>query len=405
MISKQQTTLLALLVTANLIGAGILAMPITSGLTGFYPSLLMMLLFAGGMFFSAIVLADEANISKDSTFNYPSLYEKHLGKVGKWVAVAANILILYGLLTGYLAGGSKVIVNIFDIAPEWKSSILLALFLLLTTLTNTGMKFIKHYSMVTMVLLWVAFFTLVAISFDGIKEDHIGYTDWNYLPMAIPMIVTAFHFHNLIPTLCHDANWSKDIWKPLALGMAVGFVMNAIWIYVGIGVVPQFGDISLNSARLEGVPVTVQMSHILTTASFAIIGMIFSIIAISNSYIANGVGLKDFSKDFLGNSFNIHNEWVIISIAFLPPLVISYFFADIFLSAISVAGGIGIVFLFGILPSIISLKKTKSKMMKAISIFFLIIFSITLVITSLQTFGIIHLEPNAPQNIQHSVAH
>ena len=391
--NNKHILMIALLVTGNLIGAGILGMPITTGIAGFWPSMTMMVLFSIGMFFSAFVLANEANETQNDTFNYPSLYEKYLGTTGKWVAIIANLVILYGLLIGYLAGGSKIIVGILNIPTIYEPLVLLLLFLSFTSIAISGMSIIKKYNTVLMLSLWIAFFVLVFMGLDGVNTKHFSHTDWGYLPMAVPMIVTGFHFHNIIPTLCRDSKWDTSIWKPIAIGMAIGFVMNTIWIAVGIGVSPEFGNVSLNEARISGIPVTVEMSNVLQSKAFSLIGMVFAIIAITTSYVANGMGLKDFSDDFLQNTLNIHNKWAVLSVAFIPPLIVSYLFADIFLKAINIAGGIGIVLLFGVLPSIIFYKKTVSKIGKISSIFFFIVFAMALFIVTLQTFGVLNLQP------------
>ncbi|MBM3244606.1 MAG: hypothetical protein FJZ15_02285 [Candidatus Omnitrophica bacterium] len=55
----------SLLVVGNLIGAGILALPVNTGLAGFMPSLINMFVFGAAMFYSAVVLAKEANEAKE----------------------------------------------------------------------------------------------------------------------------------------------------------------------------------------------------------------------------------------------------------------------------------------------------------------------------------------------------
>ncbi|MEA1920374.1 MAG: aromatic amino acid transport family protein [Campylobacterota bacterium] len=392
-----QMLMLALLVTGNMIGAGILGMPITTGIAGLWPSLLIMLLFSFGMLFSALVLAKETNSIQKESFNLPSLYEKYLGTGGKWLGVIANLIILYGIMIGYLAGGTKIIVTILDLSGFYEPLILLALFLSFTALTLSGMSIIQKYNTVLMLSLWIAFFILVFMGASGVEIKRLHHVDWGYLPMAVPLIVASLCFHNIIPTICRESGWSQDIWKPIALGLLIGIVMNVIWIVVGIGVVPEFGHISLNQALHSGIPVTIEMSQILKSDAFALVGMVFAIIAITTSYVTSGIGLKDFSTDLFENSFGIHQQWLIMSVSFIPPLITAYFFADIFLEALNIASGIGVVLLFGVLPSIIFYQKATSFLEKSMAVFFFTVFAIALSITTLQTFGILHLHPNLMQ--------
>ena len=89
---KKTTSLIfsiALLVSGNLIGAGILGIPISAGLDGFIPSILAMLVFGSAMFFTAYVLGKEVCETREITFNYPSLYQKYLKSFGKWMSSMA----------------------------------------------------------------------------------------------------------------------------------------------------------------------------------------------------------------------------------------------------------------------------------------------------------------------------
>ena len=82
------------LVIGNLIGAGILALPVSLGLAGAVPSLILMLLYGGMMLFTAEVLARESAAARSAAFDFPTLYGKHLGRIGKWIAVITNGIIL-----------------------------------------------------------------------------------------------------------------------------------------------------------------------------------------------------------------------------------------------------------------------------------------------------------------------
>jgi tyrosine-specific transport protein len=392
--SNKTIFFMALLITGNMVGAGILAMPIVAGIAGFYPSLLAIFLFCVSMLYTGFVLVGEINEAKQESFNLPSLYGQHFGVSGKWLTSIANMIIFYGVLTSYLAGSTQLVMILFNINPSFEPYILLAIFVLLTSLAVSSIEIIERYNTFFMLILAIAFLSLIGLGIPEIQTSRLSNVDWEYLPIAVPMIIAGFVFHYVVPSLCKASNWSKEIYKPILIGMTIALFMNITWLIVGIGVVPKFGDVSLIDAYVTGVPVTVEMSKVLGSELFLVVASIFAIVAITTSFISIGMALKDFLKDIFLNSFNLQNRYLLFAVAFLPPLIISYLYADIFLKALSFVGGVGVVILFGILPSIIAYKRASSKSSRAISIVFIILFLVTLVITLLQTFGIIDIKPS-----------
>ncbi|MCK5843452.1 MAG: hypothetical protein KAG97_02010, partial [Victivallales bacterium] len=296
--------LVSLLVVGNLIGAGILALPIQTGGAGLLFSCLAMMVFCGAMYFSAIVLAEEATEAKHDNFNYPTLYGKYLGVFGKWVAVVANLLILYGLLTAYLSGGSTIIMAVFDVhgaddAEFIRVAVIVALFIGLSLFSLGGTAFIAKYNGLLMLLLGVTFVGIVAMGVAHIQPERELFFNYKFLPIAIPVILTAFHFHNIIPSISRHLDWNlKSVSKAMIIGMGVGFVMNLLWVAVGIGVLPlTFGNHSIVYAFEHGLPATVPISKILANPLFSVFATTFAIVAICTSYVANGMGLMDFNRD------------------------------------------------------------------------------------------------------------
>lgn len=266
---KKGTTMIALLVTGNLIGAGILALPMQTGGVGLLYSFLAMLVFCGAMYFSAMVLAREAVEQKEENFNYPSLYGRYLGPMGKWLATSANLLILYGLLTAYIGGGTTIIVS--TLPPRLAASsimtitVTLGLFAALSAFTAAGSSFVARYNQFLMLFLGGSFLALVLMGVGRIEPDRMLFRDLGFLPIAVPVILTAFHFHNIIPTICKDMEWDLSaISKAMLAGMAIGFTMNLIWVGVGIGVLPlTLGNNSIVSGFQHGLPATVPLGRIL----------------------------------------------------------------------------------------------------------------------------------------------
>jgi tyrosine-specific transport protein len=403
--AKTKSSIIAILaigclITGNLVGAGILGIPVIAGINGFIPSLVGMVIFGGAMFYSAIILAKESTDTKDDVFNYPSLYQKYLGASGKWVAIIANMIILYGLLTAYLTGGTTIIAKLFnyDTHSHW---VLFALFVVMTTFTLRGISFIRRYNVFLIIALWFSFAVIVFMGEKHVQPVRLLATNWTFLPITIPVIVTSFHFHNLIPNISKNLKWDmKAITKAMLIGMVICFIMNAIWIQVGVGVIPLFTNNGLVSCYNNNIPATVPMVMILKSPTFTIFSMLFALLAITTSYVANGLGLLGFSRDLAINDFKINNKYAHAMITFLPPLIISLIYPDVFLKAINIVGGIGIVVLFGILPSILAIIKTKSKSFKLLSYVFLILFSAVFIFEVGEQFGLVNIStPTNPMAV------
>ncbi len=385
----------AFLITGNLVGAGILALPVKTGLGGFVPSLLGMVMVGIAMFFTALILGKEATETRQPSFNYPSLYRGYLGAGGKWIAIAANLIILYGLLTAYLTGATSIITNLFPVSFHslW---ITLILFAGLTLLNVSNVSIIRRYNVVLMVLLWIAFGAIVFVSERHVEVSRLNYADWVFLPAAFPIILTAFHFHNIIPSVCQDLQWdSGTIWKAMLVGVIIGFGMNALWIQVGVGVLPvDDGELSLVSAFENNLPATVPLSKLISSPVFMTGSLLFALLAISTSYLANGLGLLGFMHDFTENHIKISSRLLTLLLSFGPPLAISLAYPDIFLKALDVVGGVGIVVLFGILPCLIGIKKASGSIRRALCVFFLILFGLFLILELAQEGGVLRIQPH-----------
>jgi len=382
----------ALLVVGNLIGAGILALPIEAGLEGFLPSLVSMLVFGGAMFYSAVILGNEASAAREITFNYPSLYHRYLGQIGKWVAILANLVILYGLLTAYLTGATSIIINLFHIKLS-PYLVMLAFFLLITAITIGGMKTVGKYNALLTILMFGSFGLIVVFAGEHMQLSRLTFEDWPLLPIAVPVIITAFHFHNIIPNICRSLDWKPPlIFKTMLIGMVIGFLMNALWILVGIGSLPlKGGDVSIVGAFEHNFPATVPMSQIIPSSLFIIGSLVFALLAISTSYLANGLGLMGFIEDMLENHLRIKNKIVQLVCTFGPPLLISLLKPDIFLKAIDVVGGYGIAILFGILPSIIGILHARTAKARLLAVAMLVIFSLGIAAEFAQETGMLKL--------------
>ena len=359
----------AALIAGNLVGAGILGLPINTGLAGFWPSMLAMLAGGGLMYLTAIILGDEAAKSRSETFDYPSLYHRVLGKAGQWIAILANLVILYGLLTAYFAGGAKIIASLIG----WESSetlVLVVFAILLIGLSCINLSLIERFNSLLMLLMIGSFAYLVFVGTGKIEPQRLTHLDWAFLPATLPIIVTSFHFHNIIPTISTSLGWERvPFRRAVLLGMLLAFIMNGLWIFVGIGVIPLTGEPSILAAYESNIPATVPMAVILQNSLFTLFAAFFALMAISTSFLANGLGLQGFLRDLFANTLGLHSRGLVLLATFAPPLVTALLYPDIFLKALDLVGGVGIVVLFGLLPTLILLRdRSRGSLLRLISV-------------------------------------
>ncbi len=384
----------ALLIAGNLVGAGILALPINTGPAGFIPAMVSMVLVGSAMYVTALILSHEAIRTQESTFNYPSLYHNYLGAFGKWIGIAANLLILYGLLVAYLSGASTIIAHLipYDIP---RPLITIGFFLVITGLNLTEMEYIRRHNALLMVFLWASFALIVFLGEQHVEPVRLLRMNWTWIPMTVPIVITAFHFHNIIPHVCESLHWNRrTIALTMAFGMIVGFIMNAIWIQVGIGVLPLTGETaSILGSLTSNLPATIPMARIIQSPLFTTGALLFALLAIATSYLANGTGLLGFIEDLTKNHLKRHTKSLEILLTFGPPLAITLLYPDAFLKALNIVGGVGIVLLFGLLPGVIALKWARGFFGHAIGVVLLLLFGSFLIVEIAQEAGFLTIDP------------
>ena len=294
------------LVMGNVLGVGVLALPIKCGLSGFVPALIAIVLVWAVMLISAWVIAYKINIEKSDSFDIPSFYGNSLGKAGKWVAIACNLILLYGVLVAYLGGISTMVSSMvkssFPDLPISKSLITVVYFSILTTMILFGMEALRKGNMIVVAVIWISFFGLVLTGVSQFDAEKLAYTDWKLMVVGLPVAVSAFHFHNIIPTvsraLKHDVVACR---KAIFVGVFLGLLINLIWVTVVMGTMAESGyglsKDTIEEAYWHGLPATVPMADILKSRLFTMFAAVFAVFSVTASYMANGAGLFGFIRD------------------------------------------------------------------------------------------------------------
>jgi tyrosine-specific transport protein len=188
--------------------------------------------------------------------------------------------------------------------------------------------------------------------------------------IAIPVIVTSFTSHLIVPTLTdYLKKDAKDIFKVLIIGSVIPLIIYLIWLASILGTLPLDGPISFmsnvfkdkasSSANIGEVLSALSLKIKTTGISFFIDA--FADISVMTSYLSVSLALFHFNKDSYGLKTLTSRKQNIISmiLTFAFPLMIVQYNPNLFISALSYTG-VCIAILLVIMPAIIIIKMLHS---------------------------------------------
>ncbi len=227
-----------------------------------------------------------------------------------------------------------------------------------------------------------------------VKTEHFAHSEWGMLASALPIIVMAAYFHNVIPTISKQLDWNvKWIFIAVLITTVIGLIMNLLWIQIGIGVLPLQGDNGIIHALDNNLPATVPLGQAIKTPFFIPFALLFALLAIITSYLSFGNAALDFMNDILVNYFKTKKRFLSVLITFLPPLAVTMFWPNIFLKVLDFVGGIGVVILFGILPCVIIIRNRGSILRRMLILPVLSLFVFVLLFKVQQSLNLSRIKP------------
>jgi tyrosine-specific transport protein len=340
----------ALLITGSCVGAGMLGLPILSGLAGLGPALIMFAISWGFMTLTGLLLV-EANGWFSKQVNLLSIVEYALGPIGKMLCWVAYLFLFYALLVAYTSASGSIVASFFQgffIAkfPAWIGSLFfVALF---GFIVYQGTRQVDIWNRLLMVLKIVFFIVLLCIGVSHIEGRLLTRADFSLSLFALPILITSFGFHNVVPSL--TAYFNKDlkkVRKSILLGSSLAFLIYLLWEILVLGVVPVGELFNTYNQDKEGAQAIAQ---ILQSTSIQVFAQGLAFFAILTSFLVQALSLVHF----LADGFNISHEkkesvWL-CALTLGPPLILSLIYPKLFFSALDFAGGFCATFLFGVLP-------------------------------------------------------
>ena len=329
-----------LLVAGTMIGAGMLAMPLTSAGIGFGFTLVLLLGLWALLTFSALLFV-ELYQTAESDAGIGTLAEQYFGKIGRIIATAVLIIFLYALIAAYVSGGGSLLKDLLPESFGDKVSVLLFT-VIFGSFIVIGTHSVDKINRVLFFVMLAAFAVVLSLMLPEIKFDNLMATpiDNALIISASPVFFTAFGFHGSIPSLNKylDGN-VKALRISILAGSAITLCAYILWQMSTHGLLTQneFLQILKEDATLNGLV----KATLAITGSNMIAGAVklFSTLALVTSFLGVGLGLLECIEDLLKRSFNISAGRISLGLmTFIPPLVFALFYPEGFILALGYAG-------------------------------------------------------------------
>lgn len=339
-----------LLVTGTCIGAGMLALPIVTGVAGFLPAILINLLCCLFMMATGLLFLEATLWMKDGS-NVLSMAQHFLGPIGKIIGGFSFLFLYYCFEVSYSAGGSplfaKIIHQYSGIKIQGMASYLLfgTFFGIIVFL---GTRVMNRLNWLLMFGLFFSYVLLIGLGSTEVRSEFLQKTDWRLCLAAAPTLFGAYGYHNLLPTLSTYLKRNvSHLRLAIVFGTLIPFIIYSLWQWMIIGTLSLQ---EIQGADQRGEPITQTLQAVVGHPWLSLFGEFFGFFALVTSFLGVSLSMVDFLADGLKTSRQGWMRFVLCLAVFLPPALFAASNPTIFIEAIGIAGGFGEAILNGLFP-------------------------------------------------------
>ncbi|SAZ06045.1 Tyrosine-specific transport protein [Cardiobacterium hominis] len=375
-----------LLVSGTMIGAGMLAMPLTSAGIGFTFTVVLLISLWILLTYSALLFV-EVYQTTESDSGIGTLSALYFGNAGRVVSTTVMFVFLYALLAAYISGGGEILmkatqstglfgqegiflhfienfgiqvqsggvfvsamdaagltneVNIFNVSPEMTLKIFIGIFtVFFGSFVIISTKVVDGFNRLLFFVMLVALVVVMFVMFPKASVQNLMAMplDNALIISAAPIFFTSYGFHGSIPSLVKYMEGDvRGLRIAIVAGSAITLVGYILWQLSTHGVLSQseFTQILKEKPTLYGLIEACRRitgSEIIASAV-----QLFSALALVTSFLGVALGLFDCTEDMLRKGLHINAGRLLLgAITFLPPVLFAYFYPD-FIAALSYAG-------------------------------------------------------------------
>lgn len=345
-----------MLIAGTSIGAGMLGLPIKTYSIGFIPSLIAMIFIWSIMLASAFFML-EATLTQPKGSNLATMANSAYGNSGQWLITILYLGFLYALNAAYIDSLHKIILSYFSTTLTG-NLISLILFISFLIFVSCGLKQIAHINKILVLFLGAIYILAMLQLSNDVSASKLTYVGKGFLePLAI--MVTAFGYQIIIPSICEYCNYdATTIKKSIWVGSSIPLITYIIWQTCTLGVLPietTSGLATISSSNNPVVLLTNSLKEHAYLINFQALIQYFTTLAVATSFIGVSISLFDFCKDSIKKQKSKMSTVILLIFTFLPSLISTLYFPNIFIKALEYAGVL-VALLLGALPAILAIK-------------------------------------------------
>lgn len=353
-----------MMLAGTALGAGMLALPIVAGGTGFIHAEILLAIIWLLMTYTGLLVLDVCLTLQTGNNHFHSMAKSTLGLSGQIITWIILLFLLYALTAAYISGGSSLLGSIIEqnwhvhISPSINALIftgVLGSFVVCSTravdIANRTLLSIK-----SVVIIIALALLLPKIHWQQLyaPPHHL-----QYIWVAAPIFLTAFGYHTIIPSLATYLNKDeRTLKKVIIIGATAPFIIYTLWLLGTLGLVPLSGNHSFQQITTKGLSVP-DFIHTLTLLSHSPLIEtsinLFSNIAMSTSFLGVTLGLLDFLDDGFSSTRFLSHRVVVILATFAPPMIFALIYPKGFIMALGFAA-ICVALLEVILPALMAFR-------------------------------------------------
>lgn len=327
----------ALIVAGTTIGAGMLAMPLTSAEMGFGYTLALLFALWILLSYSALLFVEVYQKAERKDAGIASLAEQYFGMFGRVISTLSLVVFMYAILTVYTLGGGNLLKTFL---ADNETLAIIAFVVIFGIAVTIGTKAVDGFTRLLFIFKLIAFAFVLFMMLPKVTMENLGAMPLQYLLIisASNVFFTSFGFHVVIPSI--NSYLDGDV-KRLRIaiigGTAIPLVAYILWQMATHGVFNQlqFVEIIRQDPTLNGLVAATYQA----TGSELISGAVrlFSALALITSFLGVSLSLVDCLDD-LFKRVNINAHRIGISLlTFVPVLGFALFYRE-FLSVLAFAG-------------------------------------------------------------------